>query len=62
MGPVIYFAKSGTQTIRISTREDGFSIDQIVLSPSAYLTTSPGLLKREPPQALKRRIDSNSSI
>ena len=46
-GPVIYFATSGTQTIRISTREDGFSIDQIVLSPSAYLTTSPGALKRD---------------
>lgn len=47
LGPVIYFAKTGPQTIRIQTREDGFSVDQIVLSPSAYLTTSPGLLKRD---------------
>ena len=47
LGPVIYFSTAGTQTIRISTREDGFSIDQIVLSPSAYLTASPGLLKRD---------------
>ena len=45
MGPVISFATSGPQTVRVQTREDGFSIDQIVLSPAAYLTTSPGLLK-----------------
>ena len=47
MGPVIYFATSGPQTLRVQTREDGLSIDQIVLSPSAYLTTSPGALKRD---------------
>jgi hypothetical protein len=45
MGPVIYFATSGPQTLRVQTREDGFSIDQIVLSPSAYLTASPGALE-----------------
>ena len=42
LGPVVYFEKSGTHTIRIQTREDGLSIDQIVLSPSDYLTTPPG--------------------
>lgn len=42
LGPVIYFAESGPQTVRILSREDGISIDQIVLSPSAYLTVSPG--------------------
>jgi hypothetical protein len=47
MGPVVYFATTGPQTIRVQTREDGFSIDQIVLSPSAYLTISPGSLKRD---------------
>ena len=47
LGPVIYFATTGPQTIRIQTSEDGFSIDQIVLSPSAYLTTSPGALKKD---------------
>lgn len=45
MGPLVYFATSGTQRIRIQQREDGVSIDQIVLSPSTYLNTSPGLLK-----------------
>jgi hypothetical protein len=35
------------QTIRIQQREDGVSIDQIVLSPSRYRTTSPGALKND---------------
>jgi hypothetical protein len=47
MGPHVRFAQSGTQRIRIQTREDGFSIDQIVLSPSAYLSQSPGALKND---------------
>jgi hypothetical protein len=42
LGPHIYFATTGTQRIRIQTREDGLSIDQIVLSPSRYLSSSPG--------------------
>ena len=46
-GPFVYFAKTGTQTIRIQTREDGLSIDQIVISGSAYLTKSPGVLKND---------------
>ena len=41
-GTPIYFARSGTQRIRIQPREDGLSIDQIVLSPSEYLTVAPG--------------------
>jgi endonuclease/exonuclease/phosphatase family metal-dependent hydrolase len=46
MGPVIYF--DGTpQTIRIQVREDGLSIDQIVLSPAAYLATAPGAAKND---------------
>jgi endonuclease/exonuclease/phosphatase family metal-dependent hydrolase len=47
MGPVIYFASTGTQTIRVQTREDGLSIDQIVLSSQAYLGTSPGSLTND---------------
>lgn len=47
LGPLIYFAASGTHTIRIQTREDGLSIDQIVLSPQTYLTVSPGLTKND---------------
>jgi hypothetical protein len=42
LGPLVYFNTTGTQRIRIQTREDGFSIDQIVLSPVSYLTTAPG--------------------
>lgn len=45
LGPAIYFATSGLQRVRVQTREDGFSIDQIVVSPSAYLTMAPGLNK-----------------
>ena len=47
LGENMYFAASGTHRIRIQTREDGFSIDQIVLSPSKYLSTSPGVLKND---------------
>jgi hypothetical protein len=44
LGPLIYFATSGPQTIRIQTREDGLSIDQIVLSPERFRTSAPGAL------------------
>ncbi len=47
LGPQIFFATTGTHTIRIQGREDGVSIDQIVLSPSTYLFTSPGALKND---------------
>jgi hypothetical protein len=43
-GP-IYFASTGPQTLRVQVREDGASVDQIVISPAAYLNASPGLLK-----------------
>jgi phosphatidylserine/phosphatidylglycerophosphate/cardiolipin synthase-like enzyme len=46
-GPLVYFETSGTHTIRIQTREDGFSIDQIVLSAGAYLNSAPGALKND---------------
>jgi endonuclease/exonuclease/phosphatase family metal-dependent hydrolase len=38
----IKFAATGVHTVRIQTREDGVQVDQIVISPSTYLTTSPG--------------------
>jgi hypothetical protein len=41
-GALIYFEKSGLQTLRVQAREDGISIDQIVLSAAKYLTTPPG--------------------
>lgn len=38
----IRFASSAAHTVRVQTREDGVQVDQIVLSPLAYLTTAPG--------------------
>ena len=46
-GPLIYFQTSGTHTIRIQIKEDGFSFDQIVLSPQRYLNAAPGPLKND---------------
>ena len=42
LGPLVYFASTGTQRLRIQVREDGLGIDQVVLSPAKYLTTAPG--------------------
>ncbi|MEN3339386.1 MAG: mitochondrial cardiolipin hydrolase [Acidobacteriota bacterium] len=49
MGAKIYFNTTGSQTLRIQAREDGLSIDQIILSPSSttFLNASPGLLKND---------------
>jgi hypothetical protein len=47
LGPLVYFAADGPQTVRVQTREDGVSIDQIVLSPATYLSSAPGLLKND---------------
>jgi endonuclease/exonuclease/phosphatase family metal-dependent hydrolase len=38
----VSFSSSGGHTIRVQTREDGVQIDQLVLSPSNYLYSSPG--------------------
>ena len=45
LGPVIYFQTSGTQRLRVQRREDGISIDQIVLSSGTYLSSAPGSAK-----------------
>lgn len=47
LGEQIVFQHSGMQTIRIQTREDGVSIDQIVLSPATYLTAAPGASRKD---------------
>jgi hypothetical protein len=47
LGPLIYFQNSGAQTLRVQPREDGLSIDQIVLSSQTYLNTSPGALRND---------------
>ena len=45
--PNILFERSGTHTLRVQQREDGITIDQIVLSPSTYLSSAPGALKND---------------
>ena len=47
LGPQIYFQSTGTHTVRVQGREDGISIDQIVLSPGTYLNNPPGALKND---------------
>lgn len=47
MGPLIYFQTSGPQRLRVQVREDGLSVDQIVLTPQSYLTNAPGALKND---------------
>lgn len=47
LGPLIRFQNTGTHTIRIQVREDGLSLDQIVLSAQTYLNTAPGSVKND---------------
>jgi hypothetical protein len=47
LGPLVYFDKSGPQTLRVQAREDGISIDQIVLSAATYLTKAPGAVRAD---------------
>ena len=47
LGPLLYFDTTGPQTLRIQAREDGLTIDQVVLSPQSYLSTSPGALRND---------------
>jgi hypothetical protein len=47
LGDVLRFATGGAQTIRIQAREDGVSIDQVVLSRATYLTKAPGAVKND---------------
>jgi hypothetical protein len=42
LGPHVYFASTGTHTLRVQQREDGAIVDQIVISPDAYLNNPPG--------------------
>jgi hypothetical protein len=46
-GPLIRFATTGLQRVRIQTRQDGLSIDQIVLSAQKYLNVSPGAARED---------------
>jgi Carbohydrate binding module (family 6) len=38
----VRFATGGSHTVRIQTREDGVSLDQVVLSPITYRSVAPG--------------------
>ena len=44
IGEHIVFTRSGLQRLRIQPREDGLSIDQIVISPNRFLLVPPGPL------------------
>jgi endonuclease/exonuclease/phosphatase family metal-dependent hydrolase len=57
LGPAIYFATTGTQRMRVQTREDGLAIDRIILSPSQYMKTAPPELT----QAADTSTSSSSS-
>ena len=46
-GDLIYFAATGTHTIRVQAREDGISLDQIVLSRVQFASTAPGTAKND---------------
>jgi hypothetical protein len=43
----VTFGTTGTQTLRIQVREDGVMLDQIVLSPEAYLNSPPGPISND---------------
>ena len=45
LGPQLYFSRTGTQTLRVQTREDGMAIDQIVLSAGRFLQMAPGSVR-----------------
>jgi hypothetical protein len=47
LGPLIYFAAAGPQRIRIQTREDGLSIDQILLLSGSNMNVAPGTTKND---------------
>jgi hypothetical protein len=42
LGTDIYFATTGSHTLRVQQREDGATIDQIVISPDTFLMSPPG--------------------
>jgi hypothetical protein len=46
-GILVRFPTGGRQRIRLQTREDGLSIDQVVLSAEKYLTRRPGSPKND---------------
>ena len=47
LGTPVYFATSGTHTVRVQLREDGLALDQIVLSRSTFMDGPPGVTKND---------------
>ena len=47
LGAAIQFERSGAQTIRVQVKQDGFSIDQIVLSADKFFVVAPGALRHD---------------
>ena len=43
----VTFQTTGTQRLRIQTRQDGVRIDQIVISPQRFLTSAPGAARND---------------
>jgi hypothetical protein len=43
----VTFNTTGTQRLRIQTREDGVRVDQIVISPQLFLSSPPGSAKND---------------
>jgi hypothetical protein len=43
----VRFAVGGTHRVRVQVREDGVDVDQIVLSPLAWLSAAPGPLRND---------------
>jgi hypothetical protein len=47
LGVPVVFESTGQQVIRLQPREDGLSIDQIVISPQQFLTVAPGAIRND---------------
>jgi phosphatidylserine/phosphatidylglycerophosphate/cardiolipin synthase-like enzyme len=47
LGPLVRFSVSGPQRLRVQMREDGLSIDQIILSPQRFMNTPPGATQND---------------
>ena len=47
LGQTVRFARTGMQTLRLQTREDGLSIDQVVVSPATFLEAAPGATRQD---------------
>jgi hypothetical protein len=57
---LVRFATSGRHTIRVQVREDGIDVDQIVLSPSTWLSTAPGAVRND--TTIVPKTSSTSSL